>query len=245
MSRGHRLFAALLTAAALQLDLSLPGVSGLALARDAAGPEPVPDAPLLLDPPEGRAVVRVSELGDRPLLLVPIFTRCRGVCGLMVERLGKAWGEAGPEGVQARVLLVSFDPEDTREDLRRFRALHRIPASWKLAVLEREEGLRFFGSLGFRWMSLEGRQFDHAGKLFVLTQARRIAAVLGPEQLTSERLRTEVEAAVHGPSLAHRIGTHWIGFFGVGLVLLGLVASVCWDRLRTGRVLTARPEARS
>jgi hypothetical protein len=98
-----------------------------------------------------------------------------------------------------------------------------------LAALEREEGLRFFASLGFQWRTLAERQFEHGGKVFVLTSTLKIAAVLGPE-----RLAAELEAARSRPSLAERIGTHWVGFFGVGSLALLVVVLVAWDKRRTG-----------
>jgi hypothetical protein len=30
------------------------------------------------------------------------------------------------------------------------------------------------------------------------------------------------------------LGTHWVGFFGVGSLLLLLIALVAWDRTRAG-----------
>lgn len=233
MNVSSRIVSALLAAVAIQVGSAVSVAQGQAMTDETSWSGPVPDVPLLLDSTQHRTMTRLSDLGDGPILLMPIFTRCRAVCSLMAERLQTAWAVTDPEGLRAKVLLVSFDPQDTLEDLRRFRTLHRVPAAWKLAALEREEGLRFFASLGFRWMSLERRQFDHDGKLFILTHAGEVSAILGPEQLTTERLRAEVDAAIHGPSLARRLGTHWIGFFGVGMVLLGLVVSVYWDRLRT------------
>jgi cytochrome oxidase Cu insertion factor (SCO1/SenC/PrrC family) len=207
----------------------------------ASGPdsyERVYDAALLLATAGGSEAARLSELGERPLLILPVFTRCRTTCGLMVTRLRSAWGDVGPAGSRAQVLIVSFDSEDTREDLLSFREMYRLPGAWKLATLARDEGTRFFSSLAFQWLTLDDRQFDHAGKLYVLTGSRRIAAVLGPDQLTAERLGAEVDAALQGPSLARRIGSHWIGLFGVGIVISGLLAAVAWDRLRSGH---ARP----
>jgi cytochrome oxidase Cu insertion factor (SCO1/SenC/PrrC family) len=184
----------------------------------------------------------MTELGEGPYVVAPIFTRCQGVCTVVAKRLKSAWGEAGeiarrrePGETAAQIVLVSFDPEDTPEDMARFRETFDLPASWRLATVGREEGLRFFSALGFEWRTLARRQFDHSGKVFVITGGLRIASVLGPDQLTTERLGAEVEAAKSGGSLARRLGTHWVGFFGVGIVLLGLVVAVTWDRMRSRR----------
>jgi dolichyl-phosphate-mannose--protein O-mannosyl transferase len=64
---------------------------------------------------------------------------------------------------------------------------------------------------------------------------------LGPDQLTAERLGAEVAGATSGASLARRVGTHWVGFFGVGVVLLTLVVAVAWDRVRSRRRAASVP----
>lgn len=229
-------------ALALALVLALvpsPGVGagedGPAWSGDLLERDGVPDAELMLDTAGGGTTVSLTGLGEGPYVVVPIFTRCREVCSLMAAALKSAWGESGPEGAAARIVLVSFDPEDTQADMAHFRELFDLPASWFLATIEREEGLRFFASLGFRWRTLARRQFDHAGKVFVLTDDLSIAAVLGPEQLTTKRLAAEVAAAGSGASLARRIGTHWLGFFGVGAILLTLVVAVTWEKIRSRR----------
>ena len=201
----------------------------------------LPDPGLMLDTAEEGAAVSLTGLGEGPYVVVPIFTRCRAVCSLVAKSLKSAWGESGPEDVSARIVLVSFDPEDTQADMAHFRDLFDLPSSWSMATMEREEGLRFFASLGFRWRTLARRQFDHSGKVFVLTDELRIASVLGPDQLTPGRLRAEVTAARSGASLARRIGTHWVGFFAVGVVLSLLVAAVTWDKLRADRIRRRQP----
>jgi cytochrome oxidase Cu insertion factor (SCO1/SenC/PrrC family) len=195
----------------------------------------VSDPALMLDTAGAGATVRLTELGEGPYLVVPIFTRCRAVCTLLAKSLKSSWGADGPGDASAQIVLVSFDPEDTQADMAHFRELFDLPPTWRLATLEREEGLRFFSELGFQWRTLSKRQFDHSGKVFVLTDDLRIASILGPEQLTAERMGAEVVAAATGASLARRVGTHWIGFFGVGAILLLLVVAVTWDRMRSRR----------
>lgn len=200
------------------------------LASAAAGT--VDDPVLLLDTLDRGPGVRLTELGPGPYVVVPIFTSCRAVCSRVAKILKSAWEDQGPDGSRARIVLVSFDPRDTREDMAHFRELFDLPRAWYLATMEREDGLSFFSSLGFQWRTLTRRQFDHSGKIFVLDDELRISAVLGPDQLSSERLSAETQAAASGGALARRIGTHWVGFFGVGVVLLSLVVAVTWEKAR-------------
>jgi cytochrome oxidase Cu insertion factor (SCO1/SenC/PrrC family) len=228
-------------AALLLLALIAPG-PGAAVpvhAADPAKPERATDPALLLDTAMPGDALPLTDLGEGPYVVVPIFTRCRAVCSTVAKTLKSAWGKDGPGGDAAPVVMVSFDPEDSQSDMARFRELFDLPPSWHLATVEREEGLRFFSSLGFQWRTLARRQFDHSGKIFVLTDDLRIASVLGPDQLTSERLEAELAAATSGASLTRLVGTHWIGFFGVGAILLTLAVAVIWERLRYRRQLAA------
>jgi cytochrome oxidase Cu insertion factor (SCO1/SenC/PrrC family) len=210
-------------------------VGAPARADDLPNPEGIHDPALMLDSVQEGATVKLTDLGEGPYVVAPIFTRCRTVCNVLAKALKSAWESGGPEGTAAQVILVSFDPEDTQADMAHFREVFELPPSWHLATLEREEGLRFFSELGFQWRTLAKRQYDHSGKIFVLTDGLRIASVLGPDQVTAQRLGAEVAAAKTGASLARRIGTHWVGFFGVGVILLGLVVVVTWDKVRSAR----------
>ena len=204
----------------------------LLLAATASGIAAAPiDPGLYLDTEAGP--VRLSELGPGPYIVAPIFASCRTVCMTEARSLAAAWGASGPPDSPATVLLVSFDPEDEASDLAHFREMFDLPAAWHLARLEREEGLRFFEYLGFRWRTVSERRFDHAGKVFVLNPSLEVTATLGPDQLTAKRLSAEVRAASDGASIVRRLGTHWIGFFGVGSVLLLLLSLVAWERTRT------------
>jgi cytochrome oxidase Cu insertion factor (SCO1/SenC/PrrC family) len=216
----------------LGLILGMLGMSVTAWAANPPDQDRVPDSTLVLDT---GVAARLTDLGDGPYVVVPIFTRCRAVCSLVAKSLKAAWGDGGGQDASARIVLISFDPQDTPADMARFRDLFELPRSWHLATIEREEGLKFFSALGFRWRTLAERRFDHSGKIFVISDELRIASVLGPDQLTTERLEERVVAAETGASLARRIGTHWIGFFGVGVILLGLLVVVTWDKVRSRR----------
>lgn len=181
---------------------------------------------------EERPLDSLLQQGPGPYIVVPVFASCRTVCSTESRALAAAWNQLDTRD-RVPVVLVSFDPADGPADMAHFRELFHLPAVWHLAVLEREEGLRFFASLGFRWRTVADRQFEHEGKVFVLTSTLKIAAVLGPDQLTPGRLAAEIEAARSGPSLVRRIGTHWVGFFGVSSLVILVIVLVAWDKLRS------------
>lgn len=101
-----------------------------------------------------------------PTILLPIYTGCGGTCPMTTEALKRALREH-PTGL--RVILLSFDPTDTAEDLRSFRSVHGLSESWSLvrgadAVATRA----FLDRFGFQVMT-DGRGFNHPDEAIVLS----------------------------------------------------------------------------
>jgi cytochrome oxidase Cu insertion factor (SCO1/SenC/PrrC family) len=123
-----------------------------------------------------------------PALLLPVFTRCSGTCPLTSLLLKKALAEAK---APFRVIVFSFDAEDTAQDLRDFRERFALPAAWRLvrsgdAAATRE----LLDALDFHFMkSSEG--FDHPNQTFVFSPKGAWAATLAG----AESSRKELEAA--------------------------------------------------
>jgi hypothetical protein len=106
-------------------------------------------------------------LGARtPTLLQPIFTRCSGTCPLTALALKQAVAYAQPP---FRVVLLSFDGDDTAGDLREFRERLALPAEWLLVRSTGPGELRaFLDGLDFHFMKTEGG-FDHPNQSFVFS----------------------------------------------------------------------------
>lgn len=110
---------------------------------------------------------RVSLQG--PLLLLPIFTRCTGTCPQTAVALHRA-NPAMP------VVLLSFDPADTAQDLRDFRARFDLPAQWRLVrALDTGAARAFLDQLDFHVMTAEGG-FDHPNLAFLFSESGRWTA---------------------------------------------------------------------
>jgi hypothetical protein len=104
--------------------------------------------------------------GPAPTLLLPLFTRCGGTCPLTALSLKQAIAGAQPP---FRVVLLSFDGDDTAEDLRAFREHMDLPAEWLLVRSAGASELRaFLDQLDFHFMKTEGG-FDHPNQSFVFS----------------------------------------------------------------------------
>ena len=130
------------------------------------------------------------ETAGEPTLLLPVFTRCAGSCPLTTVALKQ--GMPGPPAA-FRVVLLSFDREDTAADLRRFRERLDLPSEWLVVrSIDATATREFFDELDFRVMSTGGG-FNHADQTFVFSPKGLWAAtVSGPpskEELSSAHHR--------------------------------------------------------
>lgn len=122
--------------------------------------EKVYDAPLYVS---GQGAAVFNELYDRqPVILALVFTRCSGVCNPFLIKLKETLQFGQNDKTPFQVLVLSFDPRDTPEDMKRLAQnleLHENP-QWKFATTDSIAPL--IHSVGFApvWDSLR-QQYDH------------------------------------------------------------------------------------
>jgi protein SCO1/2 len=152
----------------------------------------VPDVRILTA--EGEQSLRALSAG-RPLLVGLVFTRCAGVCSPFVGSLKAAVGAVGGAGRDYRVLLLSFDPRDTADDMEALAARHGLRAAdgWVLGWAAPGEVRALADAIGFWWRWDEGRgQFDHPALVAAVRDGRLqrllVGADVGPVRL-QEALR--------------------------------------------------------
>lgn len=154
---------------------------------------PVPD--VTVRTAAGRT--RLSALWrEGPVVLTMVFTRCAGICSPYLRALRRA-AEVLDLPDDVRRVVISFDPRDTPDDMRRT-AEHLGVAGrpgWTLGVAAPADVDRLARALGFwfEWSDVR-RQFDHPA-LLVGIRDGRIARLLVGGSVTAVRLGEVVREA--------------------------------------------------
>jgi cytochrome oxidase Cu insertion factor (SCO1/SenC/PrrC family) len=116
----------------------------------------------------------LSDFAGYPVILLPIYTRCRGTCIANVDQLKKAMADSSADPKEFRVLLFSFDATDTPAVLTDYRARESIPLGWSVGTASQPEIDALLESIGFQY-GKAGREFMHPNVLVVLDSNLRIA----------------------------------------------------------------------
>lgn len=139
-----------------------------------------------VEPKRGRTVTAIgwtdetnrthnlSEFAGYPLIVLPIFTRCRTACIQSVARLKNALVSSSADPRQFRVLLFSFDATDSAAVLAKYRETEAIPLSWSIGTSTQPNIDALLDSLGFR-VGKAGTQFTHPNMLLFLDRDLRTA----------------------------------------------------------------------
>lgn len=106
-----------------------------------------------------------------PFFLLPVFTKCKMSCPIIVPALVDALEAYRKDGGSQnyRVLIFSFDSTDTAADLRVFRTKYKIPTFWQMVRSPDQSAVRgFFDQFSYSIMSVDSGGFAHPNEIFVL-----------------------------------------------------------------------------
>jgi protein SCO1 len=117
---------------------------------------------------------RLSEFGGFPVVLLPIYTRCRTACIANVDQLKKALADSSADPRQFRVLLFSFDSADTPSTLGKYRTRENIPLAWSVGTASQTDIDALLESIGFQY-GKAATEFAHPNLLIFLDSNLRIA----------------------------------------------------------------------
>lgn len=117
---------------------------------------------------------QLSELSGYPLVLLPIYTRCRSACVQNVDRLKNVLVDSDTDITQLRVLLFSFDATDTPATLARYRQRENIPLGWSIGTASQANIDALLDSIGVQ-VGKAGIEFTHPNILIFLDPLLRIA----------------------------------------------------------------------
>jgi cytochrome oxidase Cu insertion factor (SCO1/SenC/PrrC family) len=116
----------------------------------------------------------LSEFAGFPVLLLPIYTRCRTACIANVDQLKKALADSSADPRQFRVLLFSFDSAETPSTLAKYRTRENIPLAWSVGTASQADVDALLESIGFQY-GKAGTEFSHPNLLIFLDSKLRIA----------------------------------------------------------------------
>jgi protein SCO1 len=119
-------------------------------------------------------VRRLSEFAGFPVVLLPIYTRCRTACIAKVDQLKKALADSSADPRQFRVLLFSFDSAETPSTLAKYRTRENIPLAWSVGTASQTHIDALLGSISFQY-GKAGTEFAHPNLLIFLDSNLRIA----------------------------------------------------------------------
>ena len=139
-----------------------------------------------VEPQRGRAVTAIdwidetgatrnlSQFAGYPVILLPIYTRCRSACVQNVDRLKNALAASSADPRQFRVLLFSFDSTDHPATLAKYRDRESIPLSWSIGSASQPNIDALLDSIGFQ-VGKAGSEFTHPNMVLFLDSNLRLA----------------------------------------------------------------------
>ncbi|GIW43508.1 MAG: hypothetical protein KatS3mg077_0790 [Candidatus Binatia bacterium] len=211
-------------------------------------PAPLVGRPVRLDglvDEKGEVFIATPESADAgPLLLAPIYARCPHTCSPLAANLLRAIGDAGARLGNCRVAILSFDPRETAENLRRFRERVGLPDHWALLRAQDVGQLReILQQLRFVAVERGEGQFDHPNVVYVISPEGVVTDVLPGLSLSGEDLVAAVNRArAGGVAWWHR---YLLAFAALGLAGSAFVFFATWiGRVRRAQV-ARQPHART
>src|SRR5205085_37168 len=137
-----------------------------------------------------------------PLILLPIYTRCRTACVENVDRLKQTLGDSANDISQVRVLLFSFDSSDDPATVAKYRQSEHIPLGWVIGTGSQADIDALLDSIGVQ-VGKAGREFTHPNILLFLDPKLRVAKWIYGTDYSTRDLDSGLEVAM---------GRHdWIG----------------------------------
>lgn len=139
----------------------------------------------------------LSEFSGRPLLIVPMYTKCRASCSNLVSGVTQALAQSKVDPTSYIVLLFSFDSRDGSKDLREFRNKLKVPLAWKLGAAEASSSRALMDAIGFRYASAGG-EFSHGNMVAVLDGDMKLAKSVYGTRFLAGQLDNAIGAARGG-----------------------------------------------
>ncbi|MCO6461781.1 MAG: SCO family protein [Saprospiraceae bacterium] len=125
----------------------------------------------------GHPIQLYSLLRNKPLLIIPIYTKCPSYCGLVINGTRNAISRLGGLGEDYNVISFSFDTTDTTTDLYNYQKRWEMDNDhWKTISADKKNIDLLLTTIGFEYeKDTVFRQFNHPAMIVVLTPEGRIS----------------------------------------------------------------------
>ena len=165
-----------------------------------------------------------ADTSPQPWIVSPIYTRCPRTCSPITAGLQRALRESGMTAADYRVVSFSFDPEETGETLRKFRAAMQVPDTWRtLRVNDAEALARVLDGLDFRTIKGDDGEYVHPNLVAVLTPDMRVSEYLFGITFSPAQLAAAVDTARSGKRWLRLSGGQLFVGAGIGLLISAFV----------------------
>jgi protein SCO1/2 len=192
--------ALLLAACLLSLALYRTGLLGGRAHFEGTAYEPAEAAPEFRLVDESGHPARLADYRGKAVLLFFGYTHCPDVCPLTLTTLHRVLGSIGPDAVDARVLMVTIDPERDRPDTLARYVRHYGPEvhgltgePGEIARLAKEYGV---GAMALPAGGPHGSMM-HTAAIFGIDRAGRLRVLMRPDA-PDEALASDVRTLLRG-----------------------------------------------
>jgi len=127
--------------------------------------------------------MRLSKIwSEKPLLLTMVFTRCAGVCSAFLRSLRAAVLDAQGLGQDYRIVVLSFDPRDTTDDMEMVAESLgvKLDPNWIFAISS-AAGIRQVAAASGFWFQWDpsAQQYDHPSLVEAIDHGRVVRMLAG------------------------------------------------------------------
>lgn len=175
-----------LAGVAMAQEDTVPGSPGGVGVNERLG-EFVPINELTFTDEQGKEVT-FSQYFDRPIVFIPVYYRCPGICTPVLQEVASVMGKTDlTPGEDYRVLTVSFEPKETH-DLAQLKKTNMIAEvknkevpedAWRFFVGDAENVSRLTSSVGFLYQrDANGVDYVHTGTVVFLSKDGKIVRYL-------------------------------------------------------------------
>lgn len=169
--------------------------------------EQIPINDLSFTDEQGNKVL-LADFFDRPIVFIPVYYRCPGICTPVLQEMASVIGKTDiTPGVDYRVLTVSFEPTETH-DLAQLKKTNMIAEvkgrevpedAWRFFVGDAENVRRLTDAVGFLYKrDSNGVDYVHTGTVIFLDKTGKIVRYLDGVQMNPADFKMAVIDAQHG-----------------------------------------------